>query len=200
MKAFNLFQNKYRLIPLVAVVSALAITTLSNPADARGCGMMKKPGYYGMPMHGPGYRGMHKGKGYPPMQAPRSRAGASVVDVARAGDEFGILLTALEAAGLTALLEGEGPYTLLAPKDDAFQKLPEGALQGLLSDNEKLASVLKYHVLPGRVTAVDILQSRELKTAAGQPLPTGDLSVTRADVPARNGVIHVIDTVLTPAG
>ena len=200
VKAFNLFQNHHRLISLFATVSAVAFITFSSTADASGCGMMKKPGYLGMPMHGPGYRGMHKGKSYPPMRRPESRAGANVVDVARAGGEFGTLLTALEATGLTGLLEGEGPYTLLAPRDDAFKKLPEGALQGLLSDTEKLVAVLKYHVLPGRVTAVDILQSRELKTASGQPLPTVDLSVIRADLPARNGVVHVIDKVLMPAG
>ena len=123
----------------------------------------------------------------------------SVVAVARRAGEFGTLLTAVEAAGLTALLEGNGPFTLFAPTDAAFKKLPEGALQELLADKAKLTAILRYHVVPGRVTAAEILSSQTLKTASGQNLPTGDLGVVRADIPAGNGIIHVVDKVLLPS-
>jgi uncharacterized surface protein with fasciclin (FAS1) repeats len=155
----------------------------------------------GMPMHSPamhpGMRGPIPYGGNPGMGM---KAGPSVVAIARGAGEFGTLLTALDAAGLTGLLEGDGPYTLLAPTDAAFKKLPPGALQELLGDKAKLVALLKYHVVPGRVSAAEILQSKELKTASGQPLPTKDLSVIRADVPARNGMIQVLDAVLLPSG
>ena len=126
--------------------------------------------------------------------------GPGVIGVAKRSGEFGTLLTAVKAAGLTGLLEGEGPYTLFAPTDAAFDKLPKEALQELLADKTKLIAVLKYHVVSGRVNAVTILESQELSTVSGQELPTADLSVIRADVPARNGIIHVIDSVLLPSG
>ena len=101
--------------------------------------------------------------------------------------------------GLTGLLEGKGPFTLFAPTDAAFKKLPAGTLQELLADKTKLIALLKYHVVPNRVTALQVLESRELSTASGQELPTSDLSVIRADITARNGMIHVIDRVLQPS-
>ena len=100
---------------------------------------------------------------------------------------------------MTALLEGNGPFTLFAPTDAAFKKLPEGALQELLADKAKLTTLLRYHVVPGRVTAAEILSSQTLKTAAGQDWPTGDLGVVHADIPAGNGIIHVVDKVLLPS-
>jgi uncharacterized surface protein with fasciclin (FAS1) repeats len=124
----------------------------------------------------------------------------SVIGVAKHTGKFGTLLTAIDVADLTGLLEGNGPYTLFAPTDDAFKKLPEGALQELLADKDKLVTVLKYHVVPNRISAVQILEKGELNTTSGQQLPTSDLSVIRADIPARNGVIHVIDHVLLPTG
>ena len=129
-----------------------------------------------------------------------TRAGPSVIAVAKRAGEFGTLLSAVDTAGLTGLLEGEGPYTLFAPTDAAFEELPEGALQELLSDKSKLIAVLKYHVVPSRVTAVEVLESRELETASGQSLPTADISVIRADIRASNGIIHVVDKVILPTG
>jgi uncharacterized surface protein with fasciclin (FAS1) repeats len=122
----------------------------------------------------------------------------SVVQVAKAAGDFGTLLTAIEAAGLTGLLEGDGPYTLFAPTDAAFRELPDGALQELLADEGKLTALLKYHLVPGRVPATEVLTSRTLKTASGQALPTSDLRVTRADIRARNGIVHVVDSVVLP--
>lgn len=153
----------------------------------------------GMPMHSPamhpGMRGPipygHSGMGM--------KGGPSVVAIVRGAGEFGTLITALDAAGLTGLLEGDGPYTLFAPTDAAFKKLPPGALQEPLGDKARPVALLKYHVVPGRVSAAEILQSKELKTVSGQPLPTKDLSVIRAEVPARNGVIQVVDTVRLPS-
>lgn len=100
---------------------------------------------------------------------PATRGAPRVVAIAKRAGDFGTLLTAVEAAGLTALLEGKGPFTLFAPTDAAFKKLPEGALQELLADKAKLTAILRYHVVPGRVAAADILSSQTLKTASSSP-------------------------------
>jgi uncharacterized surface protein with fasciclin (FAS1) repeats len=182
------------------VLGFFALGALSTPVEARNCGIKPIPqAHWGKPA----YRSVPR-QGYPNIQPTRGYrthtvASNNVLGIAKRAGDFGTLLTAVKAAGLTGLLEGRGPYTLLAPTDAAFEKLPEGALQELLADKNKLIAVLKYHVIPGRITALNILESRELKTASGESLPTSDLSVIRADVPARNGTIHVIDQVLLPA-
>jgi len=184
----------------LAVLSIVALAAMSTPADARYCGVMKKaPAYWAMPMHQPMPYGNYNAAPRGPRSGIPMKAGPSVIEVAKRAGEFGTLLTAMEAAGLTGLLEGDGPYTLFAPTDAAFKKLPDGALQELLGDKDKLTAILKQHVVPGRTTALEILESRELKTASGQELQTADLSVVRADIPARNGIIHVVDKVLLPA-
>jgi uncharacterized surface protein with fasciclin (FAS1) repeats len=152
----------------------------------------------GMPMHAMA-RPMHKGMKTGATPAAMM-AGPSVIDVAKGAGKFSTLLTAVDTAGLTALLEGDGPYTLFAPTDAAFEGLPDGALDALLADEAKLTAVLKRHVVPGRVTAAEILTSTTLETASGEALPTDGLSVIRADIRARNGVIHVVDAVLLPSG
>lgn len=191
----------------LAFLTFAALVAVSFPADARSfCDVMNRMmngphPYSGMPMHSPAmYPGMRGPIPYGGNPGMGMKAGPSVVAIARGAGEFGTLLTALDAAGLTGLLEGDGPYTLLAPTDAAFKKLPPGALQELLGDKAKLVALLKYHVVPGRVSAAEILQSQELKTASGQLLPTKNLSVIRADIPARNGMIQVLDTVLLPSG
>jgi uncharacterized surface protein with fasciclin (FAS1) repeats len=88
---------------------------------------------------------------------------------------------------------------VFAPTDAAFDKLPAGTLDGLLADKEKLAAVLTYHVVPGRVNAADILQQRELKTVQGQTVSIDSLSVVSADIETSNGIVHIIDSVLIPA-
>ena len=186
---------------IAGLLTLFALTMITADAEARGCGMVKKsPTHWAMPMRSPmpypAPRAMSYGGGY----AMAHPAGPSVVTLAKQAGEFGTLLTAVEAAGLTGLLEGQGPYTLLAPTDAAFKILPEGALQEVLADKERLTALLKQHVVPGRVSAADILQKRELKTASGDQLPTVDISVIRADIPARNGIIHVIDKVIMPSG
>jgi uncharacterized surface protein with fasciclin (FAS1) repeats len=174
------------------------LAAVAGTAEARGCGTMKAPGYMGMPMH-PGPHHMHRAKPHGAGYAAMRKGGPSVLAVAKRTGDFATLLTAVNAAGLGGLLEGDGPYTLFAPTDAAFEKLPEGALQELLGDPEKLTALLKYHVVPGRFRAADVLSSASLTTASGQELPTNDLGVVRADVRARNGVIHVVDKVLLPS-
>ncbi len=183
------------------LVLLFALAATSTPAESRHCPTMHSQwAHRDMPAQQRAPRA-YIDKRFYGRKYPRGMSGeSSVIGVAKRTGEFGTLLTAVEAADLTGLLEGEGPYTLFAPTDAAFEKLPKGALQELLADRGKLIALLKYHVVPGRLSAVQILESRELSTASGQKLPTADLSVTHADVRARNGIIHVIDRVLLPSG
>jgi uncharacterized surface protein with fasciclin (FAS1) repeats len=115
-----------------------------------------------------------------------------IVDTAIAAGSFKTLVAAVQAAGLVDTLKGEGPFTVLAPSDQAFAKLPEGTVQALLKDKKALTAVLTYHVLPGKVPASKVASMRWAKTAQGQSL------LVRGKIPASNGIIHVIDTVLLP--
>jgi uncharacterized surface protein with fasciclin (FAS1) repeats len=131
---------------------------------------------------------------------------ADIVDTAVKAGSFNTLATALKAAGLVEALKGEGPFTVFAPTDEAFAKLPDGALEGLLKDKDKLTAILTYHVVPGRVTAANVIKLESAKTLQGQlvridassGVRINNAKVTQADVLASNGVIHVIDTVLIP--
>lgn len=138
-----------------------------------------------------------------------SRSGPSIPDVARNAGLFGTLLAAVDAAGLTETLLGRGPFTLFAPTDDAFARLPHGTVESLLraENREQLRTILTYHVLPGRVLAADARQLSDAETVAGEDiristrggaLRINDATVRIADIPARNGVVHVIDRVLLP--
>ena len=130
----------------------------------------------------------------------------TIVDVAVADGRFQTLVTAVQAADLVETLSGEGPFTVFAPTDDAFDKLPEGTLESLLEDKEELATVLTYHVVSGKVMANDVVELDSATTVQGQDLVidasdgvmVNDAEVIIADVEASNGVIHVIDTVLLP--
>ena len=135
--------------------------------------------------------------------------GGTIVEVAAANGSFETLVKALEAAELVETLSGEGPFTVFAPTDEAFSKLPEGALEELLNDQERLRQVLTHHVVSGRVTAKQVMKMKSAETVGGESLPirvegesvhVGDATVVQADVMASNGVIHVIDTVLLPGG
>ncbi|MCO6436863.1 MAG: fasciclin domain-containing protein [Phycisphaerae bacterium] len=131
---------------------------------------------------------------------------ADIVEVARNAGSFKTLLTALEAAGLTGALRGDGPFTVFAPTDDAFSRLPAGTLDSLLADPSKLKAVLTYHVVPGRVLAADVATLKTAKTLQGKSLPIDTSSgvkvdnaqVIKTDIRATNGVIHVIDAVMVP--
>jgi uncharacterized surface protein with fasciclin (FAS1) repeats len=131
----------------------------------------------------------------------------NIVETAREAGSFTTLLSAVDAAGLEPTLAEGGPFTLFAPSDDAFAKLPAGTIESLLADPEKLADVLTYHVVPGRVTVADVAAISSAPTVQGTDLPiaanggvrVGDARVVTADIEATNGVIHVIDGVLLPA-
>jgi uncharacterized surface protein with fasciclin (FAS1) repeats len=139
--------------------------------------------------------------------APSSEASADIIETAKGAGTFNTLAQAIEAAGLTETLKGEGPFTVFAPTDEAFAKLPEGTLESLLQDKDKLAAILKYHVVPGKVSSSQAMEISEAQTVAEKTLPiskssgklmVGNATVTKADIPASNGVIHIIDTVLLP--
>lgn len=130
-----------------------------------------------------------------------------IVDTAVAAGSFKTLVTAAKEAGLVEALKGPGPLTVFAPTDEAFAKLPKGALEGLLADKEKLAAVLKYHVVSGKVMAADVVKLKEAKSLQGQAIAievkdgvklNGASKVVKTDIECSNGVIHVIDTVILP--
>lgn len=128
-----------------------------------------------------------------------------IVDTAVAAGSFKTLAAALQAAGLVDTLKGKGPFTVFAPTDEAFAKIPKADLDALLKDKAKLTAVLTYHVVPGAVMAKDV-KAGKVKTVQGSELTiatTGGVmvdkaKVTKTDITADNGVIHVIDSVLMP--
>lgn len=141
------------------------------------------------------------------MAADDAAADQDIVETAVAAGDFTTLATALDAAGLTETLQGEGPFTVFAPTDEAFAALPEGALDDLLADPEALADVLTYHVVDGDVMSTDLSDGMEVEalngdtltiTIDGDTVKVNDATVTTADIETSNGVIHVIDTVLLP--
>ena len=132
---------------------------------------------------------------------------ADIVDTAINAGKFNTLTRALKAAGLVDTLKGPGPFTVFAPTDAAFAKLPAGTLDSLLADPDKLRAVLKYHVVSGTVTSGDVVKLHTAKTVEGEDVAIstsdgtvhiGDATVTTPDVMASNGVIHIIDSVLLP--
>ena len=140
--------------------------------------------------------------------ASTSAAGKDLVAVAGGADNFKTLVAALKAAGLVETLQGKGPFTVFAPTDEAFAKLPAGTVENLLKpeNKEKLVAILTYHVVPGKVMAADV-KTMKAKTVNGQELSikvedgnvtVDNAKVVKTDVAASNGVIHVIDTVLLP--
>ena len=131
---------------------------------------------------------------------------ADIVDTAESAGQFTTLVAALKKADLVDTLKGAGPYTVFAPTDEAFAKLPQGALESLLRDKEKLTAVLTYHVVPGKVMAADV-KPGSVKTVQGESLTiatenddvmVNDARVVNTDIAASNGVIHVIDTAVLP--
>jgi uncharacterized surface protein with fasciclin (FAS1) repeats len=135
-----------------------------------------------------------------------SHATQDIVDTAVAAGSFKTLVSALQAAGLVETLKGKGPFTVFAPTDEAFAKIPRADLDALLKDKAKLTRVLTYHVVPGQVMAADVVKLKEAKTVEGQSVKIDAASgvsvdgarVVKADVVASNGVIHVIDSVIQP--
>ncbi len=133
----------------------------------------------------------------------------TVVEVAVAGDNFKTLVAAVKAAGLVETLSGKGPFTVFAPTDDAFAKLPAGTVADLLKpeNKDKLVGILTYHVVPAKVMAKDVVKLTEAKTVQGSKVKIevkdgnvmlDNAKVVKTDIPCLNGVIHVIDTVILP--
>jgi len=130
----------------------------------------------------------------------------NIVDTAVDAGSFKTLVKAVKAAGLVQTLSGPGPFTVFAPTDDAFAKLPAGTVEGLLKDKKKLTAVLTYHVVSGKVMVADVVKLRSAKTVQGQELSinTRDgvkvdgAKVIKTDIQCTNGVIHVIDSVILP--
>lgn len=136
-------------------------------------------------------------------------ADKDIVDTAVAAGQFNTLATALTAAGLVDTLKGPGPFTVFAPTDAAFAKLPTGTVDSLLKpeNKSKLTAILTYHVVPGKVMAADVVKLKEAKTANGAMVKIkvdgsnvmiDDAKVTATDIAASNGVIHVINSVILP--
>jgi uncharacterized surface protein with fasciclin (FAS1) repeats len=144
----------------------------------------------------------HEGEG--------SMAKPNIVEVAASNEDFTTLVAAVQAAGLADVLSGEGPYTVFAPTNEAFAKLPEGTVEMLLlpENKDKLVAILTYHVVAGDVSAAEVVELTEVTTLEGG---TATISVTEAgvtidgakviitDLEASNGVVHVIDTVIMPS-
>jgi uncharacterized surface protein with fasciclin (FAS1) repeats len=143
--------------------------------------------------------------------ASAGAAKKDIVDTAVDAGQFKTLATALGAAGLVETLKGPGPFTVFAPTDAAFAKLPAGTVEGLLKPENKdqLVAILTYHVVPGRVMAADVVKLHEAKTVNGKMLTVAtkdgkvmidNATVTATDIAASNGVIHVVDSVILPPG
>ncbi len=131
----------------------------------------------------------------------------NIVETAAAAGNFKTLLAAVNAAGLEETLEGKGPFTVFAPTDEAFAKLPAGTVEALLKDKAKLTAILTYHVVAGKVLAADAVKLTEAKTVNGQSFKItagkdgvmiDNANVVKTDIMASNGVIHVIDNVILP--
>jgi uncharacterized surface protein with fasciclin (FAS1) repeats len=134
---------------------------------------------------------------------------SDIVATASSAGSFNTLVTAVKAAGLVETLQSEGPFTVFAPTDEAFAKLPEGTIESLLANPDALREVLLYHVVPGQVMAADVVSLDSATTAQGSEVMIkaadgnvriDDALVTATDIETSNGVIHVIDTVIIPRG
>jgi uncharacterized surface protein with fasciclin (FAS1) repeats len=136
---------------------------------------------------------------------------SDIVDTAIKAGNFNTLAAAIEAGGLVETLKSDGPFTVFAPTDEAFAKLPEGTVENLLlpENKDRLVEILTYHVVPGQVKAAEVVNLKSAPTANGAELSirvedqtvfVNDARVVATDISASNGVIHVVDTVILPAG
>ena len=149
------------------------------------------------------------GLGLPGYVKAQAMPDKDIVEIAASAGSFNTLVAAVKAAGLVDTLKGDGPFTVFAPTDEAFVKLPGGTVENLLKpeNKDKLTAVLTYHVVPGRVTAGEVVNLTSAKTVNGRALRidtkdgkvmVDNARVTAADIMASNGVIHVIDSVVLP--
>ncbi len=136
-----------------------------------------------------------------------SKTSMDIVDAAVSAGSFSTLVAAIKAAGLVETLKGDGPFTVFAPTDEAFAKIPKDQLAALLKDKKALANILTYHVVAGKVMAKDVMNIDTAKSVQGQNITIGskdgvtvdNAKVVKTDIVTRNGVIHVIDAVIMPA-
>lgn len=143
-----------------------------------------------------------------PTEPAAEEGPGTIVDIAVSAGNFETLVAAVSAAGLVETLQGEGPFTVFAPTDEAFAALPEGTVESLLADPEgALTQILLYHVVPGKVMSTDLSDGMTAETVQGSPVTfsiqdgvvkVNDATVVAADIEASNGVIHVIDAVILP--
>ncbi len=139
--------------------------------------------------------------------AKAMQASNTIVDTAVSAGSFTTLVAAVKAAGLVETLMSEGPFTVFAPTDDAFAKLPAGTVEALLADPDQLRQILLYHVVPGKVSSTEVVKLTSATTAQGSDVKisvskgavkVNDATVTATDIQTSNGLIHVIDTVILP--
>lgn len=186
------------MMKVTAMALALVFASAFTPANAGDCGSGSK-----VKANNAGSTPSMEAKA---MQSTEIKK-MDIVEVAVSAGTFGTLVTAVKAAELVDVLKSEGPFTVFAPTDEAFAKLPDGAITRLLADKDKLAAVLTYHVIPGKVMAADVVKLSEAATANGQSVNIkvdGDkvfvdgAQVVKTDIECENGVIHVIDNVILP--
>ncbi len=143
--------------------------------------------------------------------APAVAQSQDIVDIAAGNDDFSTLVAAVKAAGLVETLKSDGPFTVFAPTNEAFAKLPAGTVESLLQpeNRDKLIAILTYHVVPGKVMAADVAGLRSAKTVQGEALKIkiaegapyiDNARIIGTDIEASNGVIHIIDSVVLPQG
>ena len=184
-------------IVLAAIVAVLALGNIASAQSAKK--MEEQAGSAAKKMD------EHAGSAKKAMMGEK----ADIVDTAVKAGKFTTLVAAVKAAGLVETLKGEGPFTVFAPNDEAFGKIPAEKIQELLKpeNKDKLKSILTYHVVPGKVMAADVVKLEEAKTANGEMVKIeasddgvmiNDSKVLKTDIECGNGVIHVIDTVLMP--
>lgn len=186
-----------------ALVAALSLFTASGYAQ---CG---SPAATGGSSNHASYGGGEEAKPEDKDKAKKDKDAKDIVDTAVAAGSFGTLVAAVKAAGLVDTLKGEGPFTVFAPTDEAFAKLPAGTVDDLLKpeNKEKLVGILTYHVVAGKVKAEDVVKLSSAKTVNGKEVKItvdGDkvkvdgANVVKTDIVTKNGVIHVIDAVILP--
>jgi len=179
----------------IAIAAASAITATGTASaqcsfhEAHGYGTADRNVLKQMPARA----GFIRTGGYQKIQAQ-----PDIVDTAVAAGSFDTLVKAVQAAGLVDTLKGDGPYTVFAPTDEAFAKLPPGTLDALLNDREMLTKVLTYHVVPGTLDAKQVTSMSKLATVEGSYLPVASIDIASTDIMTSNGVIHVVNEVLIP--
>ena len=181
---------------LIAIAAASAITATGIASaqcsfhEAHGYGTADRNVLTQMPTRA----GFIRTGSYQKTQA----AQPDIVDTAVAAGSFNTLVKAVQAAGLVETLKGDGPYTVFAPTDEAFAKLPPGTVEELHNDKEKLTKVLTYHVVPGKLDAKAVTSMSKLATVEGSYLPVASIDIASTDIMTSNGVIHVVNEVLIP--